>query len=69
MMFSHVPGHGAMVSLFIASGAAIVAAFVSLARLYERPAVQVLRASNPEADPTMHADILKEQAQKPPKEP
>lgn len=69
MMFVHVPGQGAMVSLFIASGAAIVAAFVSLARLYERPAVQVLRASNPEADPGMHADVLKQQAQDPPKEP
>lgn len=69
VMFAHVPDHGAVVSLFIASGAAVVAAFVSLARLYERPAVQVLRASNPEADPAMHADILKQQAQKPPNEP
>lgn len=69
MMFVHVPGQGAMVSLFIASGAAVVAAFVSLARLYERPAAQVLRASNPEADPGMHADVLKQQANEPPKEP
>lgn len=69
LMFAHVPGQGAVVSLFIAAGAAIVAAFVSLARLYERPAVQVLRASNPEADPAMHADILKQQAEHPPKEP
>ena len=69
MMFANVPGHGATVSLFIASGAAIVAAFVSLARLYERPEVQALRASNPEADPTMHADVLKKQAQTPPSEP
>ena len=68
MMFIHVPGQGAMVALFIASGAAIVAAFVSLARLYERPVIQVLRASNPEADPNMHADILKQQARdEPPK--
>lgn len=69
MMFANVPSHGAMVSLFIASGAAVVAAFVSLARLYERPAAQVMRASNPEADPTMHADILKQQQDKPPSEP
>ncbi len=69
MMFANVPGHGAMVSLFIASGAAIVAAFVSLARLYEHPDVQVMRASNPEADQTMHADVLKKQAHKPPSEP
>jgi len=33
MMFIHVPGQGAMVALFIALVAAIVAAFVSLARL------------------------------------
>ena len=69
MMFVHVPGQGAMVSLFIASGAAIVAAFVSLARLYEGPAIQAMRASNPEADPGMHADVLKQQTQQPPKEP
>jgi DHA2 family multidrug resistance protein-like MFS transporter len=69
MMFIHVPGHGAMVSLFIAAGAAVVAAFVSLARLYELPTAQATRASNPEADPTMRADILKQQAQDYPKEP
>lgn len=70
LMFVHVPQSGAMMSLFLATGCAIVAAFVSLARLYERPSVQVHRASNPEADPNMHADILKKQAdQSPPKEP
>lgn len=69
MMFVHVPQQGAVVSLFIAAGCATVAGFVSLARLYELPATQTMRASNPEADPGMHADTLKRQAQDPPKEP
>ncbi len=70
LMFVRVPDHGAMVSLFIATGFALVAACVSLARLYERPALQVLRPSNPEADPLMHADVLKAEAKsEPQKEP
>ena len=70
LMFSRIPEHGAMVSLFIAAGCALTAAFVSLARLYERPALQVLRPSNPEADPLMHADLLKREADmQPPREP
>ncbi len=70
LMFVQVPGQGAMVSLFIASGCALVAGFVSLARLYERPSLQVMRPSNPEADPMMHADTLRKQARdEPPKEP
>lgn len=70
LMFARVPDHGTMVSLFIATGFALVAACVSLARLYERPALQVLRPSNPEADPLMHADVLKAEARtEPPKEP
>lgn len=70
LMFVHLPGLGAKASLFLAAGCAIVAAFVSLARLYERPAIQALRPSNPEADPMMHADVLKQQAEnEPQKEP
>ncbi|MFT3725895.1 MAG: MFS transporter [Hyphomonadaceae bacterium] len=70
LMFARVPEHGSVVSLFIAAGCSLVAAFVSLARLYERPALQVLRPSNPEADPMMHADVLKAEARTdPPKEP
>ena len=70
LMFAQAPGHGPMVSLFLATGCAMVAGFVSLARLYESPAIQAMRPSNPEADPMMHADVLKKQAQQsPPKEP
>lgn len=70
LMFARVPEHGSVVSLFIAAGCALVAGFVSLARLYERPALQVLRPSNPEADPMMHADVLRAEARdEPQKEP
>jgi DHA2 family multidrug resistance protein-like MFS transporter len=70
LMFVQVPGQGATVSLFLASGCALVAGFVSLARLYERPSLQAMRPSNPEADPMMHADTLRKQARdEPPKEP
>jgi len=70
LLFSRVPAHGTAVALLMATGFAIVAAFVSLARLYEGKALQKIRPSNPEADPLMRADILMEQANaKPPKEP
>lgn len=75
LLFTRVPGHGATVALLMATGFAIVAAFVSLARLYEGKAIQKIRSSNPEADPLMRADILMEQASReqaksePPKEP
>lgn len=70
LMFVQVPQNGSVVSLFIATGCALVAGLVSLARLYERPSLQVMRPSNPEADPMMQADILRKQARdEPPKEP
>lgn len=70
LMFVQVGEEGAMVSLFLASGCSLVAGFVSLARLYERPSLQAMRPSNPEADPLMHADTLRKQArEEPPKEP
>ncbi len=75
LLFSRVPVHGTTVALLMATGFAIVAAFVSLARLYEGKAMQKIRPSNPEADPLMRADILKDQAAReqaksePPKEP
>lgn len=75
LLFSRVPVHGTTVALLMATGFAIVAAFVSLARLYEGKDMQKIRASDPEADPLMRADILKEQAARehaksePPKEP
>ncbi len=64
MLFARLPDQGPMVALLLAAGAAFVAACVSLARLYERPSLQVLRPSNPEADPGMHAEVLKEEQQK-----
>jgi DHA2 family multidrug resistance protein-like MFS transporter len=56
------------VALLLAAGSALVAAGVSLARLYERPALAAKRASNPEADPGMHAEVLKEEQEKKPAE-
>ncbi|RYZ14450.1 MAG: MFS transporter [Alphaproteobacteria bacterium] len=70
LLFSRVPVHATAVALLMATGFAIVAAFVSFARLYEGKELQQIRPSNPEADPLMRADILKEQAKsEPPKEP
>jgi MFS transporter, DHA2 family, multidrug resistance protein len=70
LLFSRVPVHATTVALLMATGFAIVAAFVSFARLYEGKELQQIRPSNPEADPLMRADILKEQAKsEPPKEP
>ncbi len=61
LLFSRLTQHAEMVALLLAAGCALVAAGVSLARLYERPALQVMRPSNPEADPGMHADVLKQE--------
>jgi len=48
---------GPVVALLLACGCALVAAGVSLARLYE--SANELRAANPEADAGMHADVLR----------
>jgi len=48
---------GPEVALYLASGCALVAAGVSLARLYE--GASELRASNPEADAGMHVEVLR----------
>lgn len=70
LLFSRVPENASMVALLIGAFAALVAACVSLARLYEGRVLQEARPSNPEADPMMHADVLKEQRPtEPPKEP
>jgi DHA2 family multidrug resistance protein-like MFS transporter len=63
LLFARLPQQGPTVALFLASGCALVAACVSLARLYEGngPA----RASNPEADSGMHADVLRESRREP----
>jgi DHA2 family multidrug resistance protein-like MFS transporter len=62
LLFARLPSeHAPTVALFLAAGAALVATGVSLARLYERPALAAQRASNPEADAGMRADMLTEQ--------
>jgi DHA2 family multidrug resistance protein-like MFS transporter len=62
LLFARLPSeHAPTVALFLAAGAALVATGVSLARLYERPALAAQRASNPEADAGMRADVLTEQ--------
>jgi DHA2 family multidrug resistance protein-like MFS transporter len=59
LLFSRVPQSAPTVSLIIATGFALIAACVSLARLYEPVAEARLRSSNPEADPAMHASLLR----------
>jgi DHA2 family multidrug resistance protein-like MFS transporter len=59
LLFARVPHDATTVALLMATGFALIAAFVSLMRLYEPLAVARTRASNPEADPTLHADLLR----------
>jgi MFS transporter, DHA2 family, multidrug resistance protein len=66
LLFARLPQQGPTVALFLATGFAFVAACVSLARLYEPAAAASARASNPEADPGMHASVLREQQNKAP---
>src|ERR1700744_395914 len=62
LLFARLPHGTPTVSVLIASGFALIAAFVSLARLYD-PADRS-RPSNPEADPTMRADMLRAEMSK-----
>ncbi|MGH6870654.1 MAG: MFS transporter [Rhizomicrobium sp.] len=59
LLFSRVPQSATTVSLLMATGFALVAAFVSVMRLYEPLAIARTRAANPEADTTLHADLLR----------
>jgi DHA2 family multidrug resistance protein-like MFS transporter len=61
LLFARFPHQGPTIALFLATGFALVATGVSLARLYEGPG-QTARSSNPEADPGMHATVLKAQS-------
>lgn len=62
LLFSRLPHeHAPSMALLIAAGAALVAAGVSLARMYERPSLAAVRSSNPEADAGMHASVLQAQ--------
>ena len=62
LLFARVPTEAPTVAVLIATGFALVASVVSLARLYEAPQFSRDRGSNPEADPTMRADLLREEA-------
>lgn len=59
LLFARLPHQGPTVALFLATGFALVAAIVSLARLYEPVELSRQRAANPEADSSMHADRLR----------
>jgi len=59
LLFSRLPHGAPTVSLIIGTGFALVAAGVSFARLYDQGADPGLRSSNPEADPAMHASVLR----------
>ena len=65
LLFARLPHQGPTVALFLACGCALVATAVSLARLYETPALAAGRSSNPEADSGMHSDVLREQNKMP----
>jgi DHA2 family multidrug resistance protein-like MFS transporter len=59
LLFARLPHQAPTVGLLISSGFALVAAGVSLARLYETPALAQTRTSDPEADPSLHASVLR----------
>ena len=59
LLFSRLPHGAPTVSLIIATGFALVAAGVSFARLYDDSGDPRSRAPNPEADPAMHASVLR----------
>lgn len=64
LLFARLPHGAPTVAVLIATGFALIAAVVSLARLYEPVALARDRAANPEADPTMHADVLRAEVSK-----
>jgi DHA2 family multidrug resistance protein-like MFS transporter len=61
LLFARLPHSATVVSLLMATGFALIAAFVSLLRLYEPLASAGNRSANPEADPTMRADLLRKE--------
>ncbi|HWE05584.1 MAG TPA: MFS transporter [Rhizomicrobium sp.] len=58
LLFARLAHQAPTVGLLISSGFALVAAGVSLARLYEPTALAQQRTSDPEADPSLHATLL-----------
>jgi MFS transporter, DHA2 family, multidrug resistance protein len=67
LLFARIPQSATTVALLMGTGLALVAAFVSLMRLYEPLAVACTRTSNPEADPNLRADLLRRGADEPAK--
>jgi len=65
LLFARFPHQAPTIALLISSGFALVAAFVSLARLYDTSPAAGARASNPEADPSLHATLLLGEADQP----
>ncbi len=59
LLFSRLPHGAPTVALIIGTGFALVAAAVSFARLYDQTGDPRTRAPNPEADPAMHASLLR----------
>jgi DHA2 family multidrug resistance protein-like MFS transporter len=70
LLFARLPVQGPIVALFMATGFALIAAVVSVARLYEPLGRSQMRASDPEADPQLQAEVERaeeeRQAQPPP---
>jgi DHA2 family multidrug resistance protein-like MFS transporter len=65
LLFARLPHQAPTVGLLISSGFALVGALVSLARLYDISPAAAQRASNPEADPSLHATLLRSEADQP----
>jgi DHA2 family multidrug resistance protein-like MFS transporter len=65
LLFARLAHQAPTVGLLISSGFALVAAGVSLARLYEPTALAQQRTSDPEADPSLHAALLREESDQP----
>jgi MFS transporter, DHA2 family, multidrug resistance protein len=63
LLFARLPHQAPTVGLLISSGFAFIAALVSLARLYDTSPAAAQRASNPEADPSLHATLLRGDAE------
>jgi DHA2 family multidrug resistance protein-like MFS transporter len=64
LLFARLAHQAPTVGLLISSGFALVGALVSLARLYDTSPSAERRASNPEADPSLHAAVLREEAER-----
>lgn len=62
LLFARLPHQAPVVGLLISSGFALVGAGVSLARLYDMSPMAAQRAPNPEADPSLHATLLREES-------